>query len=160
MKQFKQKLEYVLEDYYSTKSSLDPAILPLMTTHLDTVVRTFLPGWTTLTWSTMNIDAFLHRVESSVGTFKAMVTTMMDILREKVYGSLDIIRRMSLFDVDLAVSRMWVGNRGGRVWRERRRMGGSERGRWREEEGRGDGKRKGKGGVREDGGMEGSYTAK
>lgn len=108
MKQFKQKLEYVLEDYYSIKSSLDPAILPLMGAHLAVVVRSFLPGWTTLTWSTMNIDAFLHRVEGSVATFKAMVTSVMEILKEKVYGSLDAIRKMSLFDADLAASRMWV----------------------------------------------------
>lgn len=113
VKQFKQKLEYVLEDYYSTKSSLDPAVVPLLSSHMEAVVRHFLPGWTTLTWSTMNIDAFLHRVEGSVGSFKAMVTSVMDILREKVYGNLDAIRSMSLFDADLASSRMWVGT----VWR-------------------------------------------
>lgn len=108
MKQFKQKLEYVLNDYYSTKSSLDPALMPLLTSHMDTVVRTFLPGWTSLTWSTVNIDAFLHRAESSVGSFKAMVNSIMGILKEKVYGNLSIIGNMSLFDVHLAVSRMWV----------------------------------------------------
>jgi len=108
VKQFKQRLEYVVEDYYSTTSSLDPAIMPLMGTHMEVVVRTFLPGWTTLTWSTMNIDAFLHRVEGSVGTFKAMASSVMDILRERVYGSLDTIGKMVLFDADLAASRMWV----------------------------------------------------
>ena len=120
MKQFKQKLEYVLEDYYSTKSSLDPAVAPLMGAHIEAVVRTFLPGWTTLTWSTMNIDAFLHRAEGSVEGFKAMVTGVMGVLKEKVYGSLDTIGKMSLFDVDFAASRMWVsgptniiGGRGG-----------------------------------------------
>ena len=109
VKQFKQKLEYALEDYYNAKSSLDPALLPLFSPHMEVVVRTVLPGWTTLTWSTMNIDAFLHRVEGSVGEFKAMVGSVMGVLKEKVYGSLDTIRKMSLFDVDLATSRMWVG---------------------------------------------------
>ena len=112
VKQFKQKLEYVLEDYYTTKSSLDSAIAPLMNAHMEMVVRTFLPGWTTLTWSTMNIDAFLHKVEGSVEVFKATVTKVMEILREKVYGSLDMIRKMSLFDTDLAESRMWVSGTG------------------------------------------------
>jgi hypothetical protein len=108
VKQFKQKLEFVLEDYYATKASLDSAIAPLMSTHTEAVVRTFLPGWTTLTWSTMNIDAFLHKVEGSVAAYKAMVTNVMEILSERVYGSVDVIRKMSLFDMDLATSRMWV----------------------------------------------------
>lgn len=82
--------------------------MPLLTSHMDTVVRSFLPGWTTLTWTTMNIDAFLHRMEGSVGEFKAVVTTVMDVLKEGVYGSLETIRKMSLFDVELAASRMWV----------------------------------------------------
>ena len=108
VKQFRQQLEYVLEDYYSTKSSIDPALLPLLTPHIDVVDRSFLPGWTTLTWSTMNIDAFVHRVEGSVGVFKAMVSRVKEILKVNVYDSLKAIEEMSLFDVDLATSRMWV----------------------------------------------------
>lgn len=111
MKQFKQQLEYVLEDYYTTKSSIDPALVPLMAPHIEGVVRTFLPGWTTWTWSTMNIDAFLHQVQSSVGAFKNMVGSVRQVLTEKVYGTLELIRKMALFDVDLAASRMWVSMR-------------------------------------------------
>lgn len=101
-------MEYVLEDYYSLVSSIDPALFPLMTPHMDVVVRSFLPGWTTLTWNTMNIDAFLHRVQGSVALFKVMVTRVGGILKEKVYGTLQVMEEMSLFDVSLAASRMWV----------------------------------------------------
>ena len=113
VKQFRQQLEYVLEDYYSIKSSIDPALLPLLAPHMDVVDRSFLPGWTTLTWSTMNIDAFLHRVEGSVGVFKSTVSRMKEILKKNVFDSLKAIKEMSLFDVELATSRMWVSAMGG-----------------------------------------------
>ena len=56
----------------------------------------------------MNIDAFLHQVERSVGVFKSMVNSVKEVLRRKVLGTLELIRDMALFDGELAASRMWV----------------------------------------------------
>ena len=108
MKQFKQRLELVLEDFYSVKASINPSVQPLLTPHIDAVVRSLLPGWTTLTWSTMNIDAFLHRAQASVKALEVIVSSVNDILQERVYGTLQLIKEMSLFDIGLATSRMWV----------------------------------------------------
>lgn len=39
IKLFKQKLEDVLEDFYSVLNSIDPAVRPLMEGHVETVLR-------------------------------------------------------------------------------------------------------------------------
>lgn len=111
IKEFKQQLELVLGDYYSVKSSIDPSIQSLMTPHLEVVLRSLLPGWTTLTWNTMNIDAFLHHVQSCIKTLEVMATRVSSILKEKVYGTITLITEMTLFDVGLATSRTWVSIR-------------------------------------------------
>ena len=81
-----------------------------MSPHVDAVVRSFLPGWTTLTWNTMNIDVFLHRVRTSVASLKDLADRINTLLRDKVYGVLPLIEAMSLFDLKLATSRPWVRN--------------------------------------------------
>ena len=43
-----------------------------------------------------------------MGVFKAMVSRIREILKVNVYDSLKAIKEMSLFDVELATSRMWV----------------------------------------------------
>lgn len=108
IKHFKQQLEDVLEDFYSVQKSIDPPLRPLMAPHVDSVVRNLLPGWTTLTWNTMNIDVFLHNVRSSVASLKKLTDQVNVVMRDKVYGVLPLIEKTSLFDVRLAASRPWV----------------------------------------------------
>ena len=61
----------------------------------------------------MNIDAFLHRVQTAVTSLKTMAGKIGEILCERVYGALERgIGRASLYDVQLAASRVWVGMNG------------------------------------------------
>ena len=110
IKKFKQQLEYVLEDFYRVEKSIDPPLRPLMAPHLDTVVRCLLPGWTTLTWSTMNIDVFLHRVQTSITSLRNLASKVNAVVKDKVYGVLPLIENASLFDLELATSKPWVIN--------------------------------------------------
>ena len=57
---------------------------------------------------TVNIDAFLHRVESCVATLKELAERMGAILKERVYAVLEKIQASSLFDETLAFSKTWV----------------------------------------------------
>ena len=108
MKQFKQQLEHILQDFYSIKSSIQPQVLPLFSCHVDAVIHSMLPALTTLIWSTMNIDAFLHKVQGNVENLRSLATRVGAILQKEVYGTLKTIEDMSLFGGTLATSRMWV----------------------------------------------------
>ena len=108
IKNFKQHLEYVLEDFNSVQRSIDPSLRLLMSPHVECVVRSLLPGWTTLTWSTMNIDVFLHQVQSSIASLRDLASRVNTVLKERVYGMLPLIESTELFDLKLATSRPWV----------------------------------------------------
>ena len=71
--------------------------------------RSLLPGWTTLTWNTLNIDAFLHRVQTSLASLLALVERTGDILKGTIHRILGEMQGASLFDVELATGRVWVG---------------------------------------------------
>ena len=108
VKQFRQQLEFILGEFYTIQDSLDPPIKPLMIPHIECVIRSLLPGWTTLSWNTMNIDAFLHRVHTSVSVLRELADKVASLLKEKVYVKLDEISETSLFDLSLATSKTWV----------------------------------------------------
>lgn len=108
IKIFKQQLEHVLEDFYSVQRSIDPPLQLLMSAHIDSVVRSLLPGWTTLTWNTMNIDVFLHCVQSSIASLRELADRVNTMLKERVYGVIPLIETTDLFDLKLATSRSWV----------------------------------------------------
>ena len=70
--------------------------------------RLFLPGWTTLTWNMLNIDAFLHQIDTAATMLSSVVQETATILQWRVYGVIDSIRATSLYDEQLATSRPWV----------------------------------------------------
>ena len=108
VKQFKQQLEHVLDEFYTVQGSINHLIQPLLVPHIEGCVRSLLPGCTTLTWSSMNIDAFLYRVNTSVASLKMLVEKVDSILKLRVYKILDGIASSSLFDLELATSKAWV----------------------------------------------------
>ena len=88
--------------------TIDPSLRSLMSAHIDSVVRSLLPGWTTLTWSTMNIDVFLHCVQSSIASLRELADKVNTVLKDRVYGVIPLIESTDLFDLKLATSRSWV----------------------------------------------------
>ncbi len=70
--------------------------------------RFFLPGWTTLTWSTLNIDAFLHQAEASVHLLRTTVDQSNSIVTDRVYPVFDNISNTILIDKTIITSRPWV----------------------------------------------------
>lgn len=56
----------------------------------------------------MNIDVFLHRVESSITSLRELAKRVNTVLKERVYGVIPLIETTDLFDIKLATSRSWV----------------------------------------------------
>ena len=73
-----------------------------------TVYRYYLPGWTTLTWVTLNIDPFLHQLSAATSSLQSLVQTTNNILNIRIYPTLDSICHLSLIDFELITSKLWV----------------------------------------------------
>lgn len=108
MKQFKQQLEHALHHFYTIQASIDPLIKPLLVPTIEGCVRSFLPGWTTLTWGLLNIDAFLHTATGAVASLEGTVRKVSEELTQHIHTPLKEIANRTLFDLDLATSKCWV----------------------------------------------------
>ena len=72
--------------------------------------RFYLPGWTTLTWSSLNIDPYLHLLEMSTKLLQSSIERCNDVLSSRVYPLINDITHIKLINIDLATSKVWVSN--------------------------------------------------
>jgi hypothetical protein len=56
----------------------------------------------------MNIDVFLHRVQSSIASLRELAERVNTVLNDRVYRVIPLIETTDLFDLPLATSRSWV----------------------------------------------------
>ena len=72
--------------------------------------RALQPGWSSLTWSSLNIDAFLHNAYSSLDNLRGVAASMDHIHREKICPMLHEIASLPLLDTSTLVGKAWVRN--------------------------------------------------
>lgn len=111
LKVYKQSLELILQDYYKVCQDVPAPLYKLLTPHMDSVLHYLLPGVSTLNWSSMNIDAYLHQVHSANARLKDVVDSVKQVVSEGIEKKIEEIRRVILFDKKLANSRVWIVER-------------------------------------------------
>ncbi len=65
-----------LDEYNHMLSRLSPTMKKLMAAHLDEFERIFKPGMTSLTWLSMNIDAYLHKVQTTMHKLNELISAV------------------------------------------------------------------------------------
>ena len=83
------------------------ALYKLLTPHMDSVLHYLQPGVSTLNWSSMNIDAYLHQVHSANARLKDVVDSVKEVVSEGIEKKIEEIRRVILFDKKLATAHVW-----------------------------------------------------
>ncbi|KAJ8314952.1 hypothetical protein KUTeg_007102 [Tegillarca granosa] len=106
-KNYKSHLELVLNEYRTVCNSIPEPLKNLFAPHIEYVEQQLQPGLNTLAWNSMNIDAFLHQIHSATSKLKNMQQKVEDIMKNKVFGTLEKISNFYLFDYDEAFSRSW-----------------------------------------------------
>ncbi|XP_066278010.1 uncharacterized protein [Branchiostoma lanceolatum] len=106
-KSYKMHLEQCLQEYRDVCGKIPAPMKQLFLVHTEATLHYFQPGLTTLTWNSMNIDAFLHTVHSAIARLDSIVQHVINIIDEKVQGTVDIVSSMVLFDMELAFSKAW-----------------------------------------------------
>ena len=61
--------------------------------------RKIQPGMVTLTWTSMNIDGFLHRIHSGLGKLDLLAEQISDLVTNRIERNLKAVSRMSLVDL-------------------------------------------------------------
>eukprot|EP00002_Diphylleia_rotans_P021973 TRINITY_DN428_c1_g1_i1.p1 TRINITY_DN428_c1_g1~~TRINITY_DN428_c1_g1_i1.p1 ORF type:complete len:4548 (+),score=958.95 TRINITY_DN428_c1_g1_i1:229-13872(+) len=103
-KVYYDQLDYLLREYQRITSMVPPICHDILQSHLDEVERKLFPGMTSLTWTSMNIDGFLHRVHQSLSKFEELVVKVTDILEHRVEFNIKKVSRLTLIEFEEGTS--------------------------------------------------------
>eukprot|EP00741_Cyanophora_paradoxa_P017811 tig00021017_g17202.t1 len=98
-KSYYNQLQFVLKEYDRVLSKVPWVLSPLLKAHLQDLERKIQPGMTTLTWTSMNIDAYLHRIHHGLSKLEDLVSKINDILENRVETNLKSISKRTLVDL-------------------------------------------------------------
>ncbi|CAF4620321.1 unnamed protein product [Rotaria sp. Silwood1] len=110
-KHYKSLLDDLLTRFRYLQSRIYPPFYPLFTSHLSQVYRAFEPGLHTLTWSSLNIDAYIAKVHRALDRFETSISNINTLIAEKIDSILDNELMNSsclLFSIDYIRSKLWT----------------------------------------------------
>ena len=71
-KAYYDELTYVLQQYSRVVSQVLPVTANLLVPHIKDLEAKLMPGMVTLTWTSMNIDAYKHHVHNGLRQFETL----------------------------------------------------------------------------------------
>ena len=98
-KSFYNQLTYALKQYESVLSRVMDKISPLLKPHLADMEANLEPGLVSLTWTSMNIDAFLHTMFNGVTQLEELISKVKDIVDNRIERNLRQVANLPLIDV-------------------------------------------------------------
>ena len=105
-KSYYNKLSYALEQYEEVVDKIMPITATLLKPHLADMERKVQPGMVTLTWTSMNIDGYLHRIHSGLFKLDDLVTKIRDLIENRIERNLKAVSGMLLVDIPQDESRL------------------------------------------------------
>jgi dynein heavy chain len=98
-KQYFNELDYLLKEYDRVLGKIRPITRPLLGPHLEDLEYKLRPGMVTLTWTSMNIDGYLHHVHSGLQKLEQLIISINDIIENRVENNLKAISKVILVEM-------------------------------------------------------------
>ena len=98
-KSYFNQLMFILKEYDRIIGKVIPVIRPLLKPHLDDLDKKIQPGMLMLTWQSMNIDGYLHRISFGLSKFEELVNKINDLIENRVESNLKQISKTLLVDI-------------------------------------------------------------
>ena len=98
-KAFFNSLTFVLHRYEQVLERIIPTVVGLLKPHVADMERKLQPGMTTLTWTSMNIDGFLHSIQTGVANLAELVDKVHDLVNNRIDRNLKQVSNMVLVDL-------------------------------------------------------------
>jgi len=105
-KSYFNDLSYALKEYSRIVQMIIPVTAPLLKPHIADMEYRLRPGMVTLTWTSMNIDAYKHHVFTGLRRLEELVTTINDIVENRIEKNLKVVSKALL--VDLPIDRSFT----------------------------------------------------
>ena len=95
-KAYYNDLKYMLSEYERITQKIIPVTQKLLEPHLQTMELKLRPGMVTLTWTSMNIDAYKAQIQAGLTRLEDLVTKINDIGENRIQKNLKQISRTIL----------------------------------------------------------------
>lgn len=92
-KSYYNQLTHVLKEAENIERAIPSVLRPLMQPHIVDLEQKVQPGLYVLTWTSMNIDAYLHRIHSAMSALDDLVRKVSDMLSNRVEANLKKVAR-------------------------------------------------------------------
>lgn len=93
------ELQYVLREYERIVSKIRPNTKSLLVPHLEDLEYKLRPGMVTLTWTSMNIEGYLHHVHSGLSKLEQLIISINDIMENRIEKNLKALSKTVLVDL-------------------------------------------------------------
>jgi len=98
-KSYFNDLQYALKEYERVTRKVIPVASDLLKPHMRDMEYKLRPGMITLTWTSMNIDAYKHHIHTGLSKLEELVTNINDIIENRIEKNLKIVSKTVLVDL-------------------------------------------------------------
>jgi dynein heavy chain len=91
-----QQLTHIVKEHSRIMHSIKTIVKPLLKPHIDDLDKKIAPGLSVLSWTSLNVDGFIHLLTQALNRFEELVGKVNDVLTNRVENNLDTISRMLL----------------------------------------------------------------
>ena len=98
-KSYNDDLQYALKEYERVTRRVIPVATELLRPHMRDMEYKLRPGMITLTWTSMNIDAYKHHIHTGLARLEELVTNINDIIENRIEKNLKVVSKTVLVDL-------------------------------------------------------------
>lgn len=98
-KSYHQELHWALTEYDKIVGKVIPVTSMVLKTHFKDMDYKMRPGLITLTWTSMNIDTYIHHIQGGLRKLDELVANINDLIENRIEKNLKIVSRTLLVDL-------------------------------------------------------------
>lgn len=98
-KNYYNELQYALSEYDRIVTKVIPVTAMLLRPHFNDMEFKLRPGMITLTWTSMNIEAYRNHIHSGLQHLEELVTNINDIIENRIEKNMRIVSKTMLVDL-------------------------------------------------------------
>jgi dynein heavy chain len=98
-KSFFNKLSFALKQHEEHVKHVVPVTVNLLRPHLEDIQRKIEPGMLTLTWTSMNIDGYMHAMHTGLAALEDLISKSRDLIENRIERNLKAISQLQLVEL-------------------------------------------------------------
>jgi len=98
-KSYNNELQFVLREYDRIVNKIRPNTKSLLVPHMEDLEYKLRPGMVTLTWTSMNIDGYLHHVHQGLAKLEQLIININDIMENRIENNLKSLSKTVLVNL-------------------------------------------------------------